>query len=122
MTRRFKRPEYEATLQTSIQRSEALPMNHRARFGVDGIRQLDLSNLDARYAPEGGEASAPEILRGLLLDGYATGVVSSRKLETGSYESSPLRFIARGLHPDPDTLANVRKTFGAESPDLVVQG
>jgi hypothetical protein len=26
MTRRFKRPDYEATLQTSIQLSEALPV------------------------------------------------------------------------------------------------
>ena len=121
MTRRFKRPDYEATLQTSIQLSEALPLNHLARFVVDVIAQLDVSNLYARYAPEGGEAIAPEILLGLLFYGYATGVFSSRKIEKGTYESIPLRFIASGLHPDHDTIANFRKTFLTEIQDLFVQ-
>ena len=121
MTRRFKRPDYEATLQTSIQLSEALPLNHLARFVVDVIAQLDVSNLYARYAPEGGEAIAPEILLGLLFYGYATGLFSSRKIEKGTYESIPLRFIASGLHPDHDTIANFRKTFLTEIQDLFVQ-
>jgi transposase/uncharacterized protein YaiI (UPF0178 family) len=121
MTRRFKRPDYEATLQTNIQLSEALPPNHLARFVVDVIAQLDVSNLYARYAPEGGEAIAPEILLGLLFYGYATGVFSSRKIEKGTYESIPLRFIASGLHPDHDTIANFRKTFLVEIQDLFVQ-
>jgi hypothetical protein len=62
----------------------------------------------------GGEPYAPEVLLGLLIYGYATGVFSSRKIEQGTYESIPFRFIAGGLHPDHDTLANFRKTFLAE--------
>jgi hypothetical protein len=69
----------------------------------------------------GGEAIAPEILLGLLFYGYATGVFSSRKLEKGTYESIPLRFIAGGWHPDHDTIANFRKTFLAEIQELFVQ-
>ena len=121
MARRFKRPDYETTLQTGIQLGEALPPNHLARFVVDVIAQLDVSKLYARYAPEGGEAIAPEILLGLLFYGYATGVFSSRKLEKGTYESIPLRFIASGLHPDHDTIANFRKTLLPEIQDLFVQ-
>src|SRR5262245_62500931 len=82
MTRRFKRPDYEATLQTSIQLSEALPPNHLARFVVDVIAQLDVNKLYARYAAAGGEAIAPEILLGLLFYGYATGVFSSDRKST----------------------------------------
>jgi len=63
---------------------------------------------------KGGEAIAPEILLGLLLYGYTTGVFSSRKIEKGTYESIPFRFIAGGLHPDHDTIANFRKTFLGE--------
>src|SRR4030066_355392 len=111
MTRRFKRPDYATTLQTSIQLGEALPPNQLARFVVDVIAQLDVSKLYARYAPEGGEAIAPEILLGLLFYGYATGVFSSRKIEKATYESLPFRFLAGGLHPDHDTIANFRKTF-----------
>ena len=121
MTRQFKQPDYEATLQTSIQLGEALPMNHLARFVVDVIAQLDMRAIYAGYAPMGGEAIAPEILLGLLLYGYATGMFSSRKIEKGTYETIPLRFIASGLHPDHDTIANFRKTFLGEIEDLFVQ-
>jgi transposase len=92
-----------------------------ACFVVDVIAQLDLSRIYAGYAPVGGVAFAPEILLGLLFYGYATGVFSSRKIERHTYESIPFRFIASGLHPDHDTLANFRKTFLVEIQELFVQ-
>ena len=66
MSRKFKTPDYEATLNQTISLGEALPLNHLARFVVDVITQLDLSPIYARYAAVGGEAIAPEILLGLL--------------------------------------------------------
>ena len=121
MAREFKYPDYEATLNCSITLREALPPNHLARFVVDVISQLDLSAMYTRYAPVGGIAIAPEILLGLLFYGYATGVFSSRKIERATSENIPFRFIASGLHPDHDTLANFRKTFLAEIQELFVQ-
>lgn len=121
MTRKFRTPDYEATLNSTVSLREALPANHLARFVVDVIAQLDLSPLYARYAPVGGEAIAPEILLGLLFYGYATGVFSSRKIEKATFESLPFRFVAGGLHPDHDTLANFRKAFLAEIAELFVQ-
>ncbi len=121
MSRKFRKPDYEATLKSTISLGEALPPNHVARFVVDVVRQLDLSVIYAAYAAVGGEAIAPEILLGLLFYGYATGVFSSRKIERGTYESIPMRYIASGLHPDHDTIANFRKTFLAEIQDLFVQ-
>ena len=121
MTRQFKTPDYEATLNLTITLRDALPLNHLARFVVDVITQLDLSQIYASYAPVGGIAIAPEILLGLLFYGYAAGVFSSRKIERATYESIPFRFIASGLHPDHDTIANFRKTFLAEIQELFVQ-
>jgi transposase len=121
MTRKFKTVDYEATLNLSVSLREALPPNHLARFVVDVIAQLDLSPVYARYSLVGGEAFAPELLLGLLFYGYATGVFSSRKLERATYESLPFRFLAGGLHPDHDTLANFRKTFLAEMQELFVE-
>jgi transposase len=121
MTRQFKTPDYEATLNQTITLRDALPLNHLARFVIDVIAQLDLSRIYAGYAPLGGIALAPEILLGLLFYGYATGVFSSRKIERATYESIPFRFIASGLHPDHDTIANFRKTFLAEIRELFVQ-
>ena len=121
MTRQFKTPDYEATLNQTITLRDALPPNHLARFVVDVIAQLDLSQIYAGYAPVGGIAIAPEILVGLIFYGYASGVFSSRKIERHTYESIPFRFIASGLHPDHDTIANFRKTFLAEIQELFVQ-
>ncbi len=121
MSREFKTPDYEATLNSSITLREALPLNHLARFVVDVITQLDLQPIYARYAPVGGVALAPEILLGLLFYGYATGVFSSRKIERATYENIPFRFVASGLHPDHDTIANFRKTFLPEIQELFVQ-
>ena len=121
MSRKFKTPDYEATLNQTISLSEALPPNHLARFVVDVIAQLDLSVIYQRYAPTGGEAMAPEILLGLLFYGYATGVFSSRKLERATFESLPFRFVAGGWHPDHDTIAHFRQTFLAEIQALFVQ-
>src|SRR3989337_1894040 len=103
MARRFKRVNYEESGKQTVTIDDSLPAGHLARFIVGIISILDLSAIYAHYAPEGGEAFAPEILLGLLFYGYATGVFSSRKIEKGTYESIPFRFIAGGLHPDHDT-------------------
>lgn len=65
MSRKFKRPDYEATLKTPIVLDDALPGNHLARFVVDIIGQLNLKKIYAGYAERGGEAIAPETLLGL---------------------------------------------------------
>jgi transposase len=111
MADRFKRVNYEESGKQTVTIDDCLPADHLARFIVTIISILDLSAIYARYAPTGGEAFAPEILLGLLFYGYATGVFSSRQIEKATYESIPFRFIAGGLHPDHDTIANFRKTF-----------
>ena len=121
MPRKFKTANYEETLELKVSLREVLPPNHLARFVVDVVSQLDLSSIYGRYAAQGGEAIAPEILLGLLFYGYATGVFSARKIEKATYESIPFRFIAGNLHPDHDTIAHFRKTFLSELKELFVQ-
>ena len=121
MARSFKRVDYEKSGQQTVTIDDCLPPDHLARFIVSMIAILDLSAIYVQYGPVGGEPYAPEVLLGLLIYGYATGVFSSRKIEQGTYESLPFRFIAGGLHPDHDTLANFRKTFLAEFREVFVQ-
>ena len=120
MSRKFQTANYEATLNSTVTLRACLPPDHLARFIVDVITQLDLRAIYAHYSPRGGEAIAPEILLGLLFYGYATGTFSSRKIERATYESRPFHFLAGGLHPDHDTIANFRKTFLQELKDLFV--
>jgi transposase len=121
MSRKFRTVNYEESINQTVRLAEVLPASHLAWFVVNVIGQLDLGPIYKRYAEQGGEAIAPDILLGLLFYGYATGVFSSRKIEKATYESIPFRFIAGGLHPDHDTIANFRKTFLKEIKDLFVQ-
>jgi len=120
MSRKFTTADDEATLHSTVTLRECLPPDHLARFIVDVITHLDLSAIYAHYSPRGGEAIAPEILLGLLFYGYATGTFSARKIARATYESMPFHFLAGGLHPAHDTIANFRKTFLPALKDLFV--
>src|SRR5579859_1918569 len=121
MKRTFKTVNYEQALDLTVRLGDCLPPEHLARFVVDSVALLDVSALYARYGSRGGEPYAPEVLLGLLLYGYATGVFSSRKIERATYEAVPFRFIAGNQHPDHDTLATFRRVFLPEVKDLFVQ-
>ncbi len=98
-----------------------LNQDHLARFIVEVVDQLDLSQLTRQYAGRGSKAHHPATLLALLVYGYATGVFSSRKLERATYDSVAFRFIAAGSHPDHDTLASFRRRFLRELEELFVQ-
>ena len=120
-TRKFITVDYDEALEQTVKIRDFLPGNHLARFVVAVIMQLDLNCICQRYGVLGRPPYAPEILLGLLFYGYATGVFSSRKREKSSYAMIPFHYIAGGLHPDHDTIADFRKTFLPEIQDLFVQ-
>ncbi len=69
-----------------------------------------------------GEASYhPQLLLGIMVYGYATGVFSSRKLERATYDSVAFRFIAANEHPDHDTIAAFWRRFLPQIEALFVQ-
>lgn len=121
MTRKFKTADYEATLDSTVRLREALLPDHLARYIVDLVAQLDFSKFYARYAESGAPPYAPELLFGLLLYGYCTGLFSSRKIERATNESLPFRYLAGGRQPDHATIANFRQQFLGEIKDLFVQ-
>ena len=100
---------------------EWLPEDHLARFIVETVEQLDLSELDREYAGRGMAAFPPAMLLSLLFYGYATGEFSSRRIERATYDSVAFRFIAANTHPDHDTVAAFRKRFLPQLKELFVQ-
>jgi len=100
---------------------EWLPQKHLARFVVEVIDGLDLRAMSGSYRGSGSASYHPRMLLGILVYGYATGVVSSRKLERASYDSVAFRFIAANDHPDHDTIAAFRRRFLKEIEALFVQ-
>lgn len=100
---------------------EWLPNDHLARFVVEVIEQLDLSDLVGQYAGRGSAAHHPAVLLGLLIYGYASGVHSSRKIERATYDSVAFRYVSANTHPDHDTLATFRRRFLKEVEALFMQ-
>lgn len=100
---------------------EWLPQRHLARFVVEVIDRLDLSELEKSYRGSGSASYHPAMLLGLLIYGYATRVFSSRALERATYDSVAARFIAGNDHPDHDTIAAFRKRFIGHIEPLFVE-
>ena len=121
MARKFKTVDYEQSGQQTLKIDECLPSDHLARFIVAIVEMLDLRVFYTYYGATGGEPIDPKVLLSLLLYGYATGVFSSRKIETATYEVIPFRFIAGGLHPDHSTIAWFRKQFLTEVQEVFAQ-
>ena len=88
-----------------------LPKNHLARFIVDILDKLNFKHVYNSYKPGGSKAYDPRMLLGLIFYGYSTGVFSSRKIETATYDSVAFRFISVNQHPDHDTVSTFRKRF-----------
>ena len=100
---------------------EWLPERHLARFVVEVVAGLDLRAIVSSYRGSGEAPYHPELLVGLIIYGYATGVFSSRKLERATYDSVAFRFIAANQHPDHDTIAAFRRRFLRQVEPLFVQ-
>ena len=98
-----------------------LPEDHLARFVVEVVDQLDLSELTRQYAGRGSRAHHPGVLLSLLIYGYATGVFSSRKIERATHDSIAFRYLAANTHPDHDTIATFRRRFLPQIETLFVQ-
>ena len=101
--------------------SDWLPEDHLARFVVEVVDQLDLSQLSRQYAGRGSKAHHPAVLLSLLIYGYATGVFSSRKIERATHDSVAFRYVAANTHPDHDTIAAFRRRFLPQFEALFVQ-
>ena len=121
MSRDFRRTDRETPWLLPPSLQDWLPEGHLARFVVDIVEQLDLSELTSDYSRGGKRAYHPAMLLSLLFYGYATGIFSSRKLERATYESVAFRFVAANLHPDHDTIAAFRKRFIGHLGGLFIQ-
>jgi len=72
--------EIDYLLPPSVQ--DWLPESHLARYVVDVVEGLDLTELEREYAGRGSDAyPPPALLMSLLIYGYATGTRASRKIE-----------------------------------------
>ena len=112
MCRNFFPDTVNQTLMFPPSLHDWLPDGHLARFLVDVVAALDLHAIyasDREKDGRGQAAYAPEMMVRLLLYGYATGVYSSRKMHTRTFEDVAFRYLSGDQHPDHATIAEFRK-------------
>jgi len=121
MSGKFQPIIRDTAYQLPLSVQDWLPETHLARFVVDIVDQLDLSELVKRYGGGGKEPCQPALLLAPLFYGYAIGVFSSRKLEQAPHDSVAMRFITADEHPGHDTIATFHKRFLPVLEGLFVQ-
>jgi transposase len=99
---------------------EWLPKNHVVWFLLDVIERMDTSVLHRR-ARLGGAGRAPydpEMLFGVLLYAYASGLRSSRKIEKRCREDTAFMVLSGLCYPDHVTIARFRAEHGEVMDEL----
>lgn len=108
--KRFRTFDLDQTLLLSPNLHEWLPEGHLSRFVAEVLRELDLSAIFAGYDDGRGLAAYhPQMMCGLLVYGYCTGIFSSRRIERATYEDVAFRYLSGNQHPDHDTIAAFRE-------------
>jgi transposase len=103
---------------------EWLPADHLAYYISDVVESLDLSGILKVYEEGDGRGRPPyhpAMMVKLLIYGYCTGKMSSRKLERATHEDVPFRVLSCNQHPDHDSIAGFRKRHLQELGRLFVQ-
>jgi transposase len=87
-----------------------VPEGDLAHFVSDLVEgSLDLAEVFASYEDERGYPPYdPRLMLKLLIYGYATGTVSSRKLEQATYRDVAVRMLVADQHPDYRSIARFR--------------
>ena len=102
---------------------EWVPDGDLAHFVDDLVEQaLDLSAIYGSYVEERGfPPYDPRLMVKLLVYGYATGITSSRKLETATHRDVAVRMLCAGQQPDYRALARFRARHLQGLSELFVQ-
>jgi len=89
---------------------EWVPEGDLAHFVSDLVEDsLDLTEIYASYEEERGYPPYdPRLMLKLLIYGYATGTVSSRKLEQATHRDVAVRMLVADQHPDYRSIARFR--------------
>ena len=100
-----------------------MPKDHPSHFVVALVREhLDLSEIEASYASTLGQpAFHPALMTALLLNGYASGIGSSRRIAKACRERADFMMIVAGDPPDFRTISDFRKRHLQALKQLFVQ-
>lgn len=122
--RSFKTPNREQLLLLPPNLNDWVRSDHPARFVVDFVETLDLTDFYGDYDMNGAGRPPydPRMMLAIWLYANMLGISSSRKIERLLLEDIGFRFISGNLCPDHDTVADFRKRHHARLRQVFVAG
>jgi len=111
MSKHFRPWEIDQTQLLPASVVDYVPADHLSRFIVALVREsLDLSAIRGSYRSGLGQPPFdPAMMTALLLNGYASGIYSSRRIAKACTERADFMMIVAGDPPDFRTISDFRK-------------
>lgn len=113
MAARFVLVDHDTPLLLPPDMREWVPTSHPVHFIMDAVGQLDASKARVDERGTGDAQYPPQMMLGLLIYSYATGVFSSRQIERTTYGNVAVRVMCADTHPDHDAICAFRRRNGA---------
>lgn len=113
MAARFVQVDHDTPLLLPPDMRGWVPASHLVHFIMDAVSALDLKTAKVNERGTGDAQYPPQMMLGLLIYSYATGVFSSRQIERTTYENVAVRVMCADTHPDHDTICAFRRQNGA---------
>ena len=89
--------------------ADFVPKGHLARAIKEVVFKLDMGEIEKKYHKLGQKSYAPQLLLGILIYGYATGIRSGRKLAKACESDIVFMYLANMFQPDFRTINDFRK-------------
>lgn len=123
MSKQFRPWKIDQTQLLPASVEDYVPADHLSRFIVALVREsFDLSAITGSYTSGLGQPPFdPRMMTALLLNGYASGIYSSRRIARACRERADFMMIAAGDPPDFRTISDFRKRHLRALADLFVQ-
>jgi transposase len=124
MGKRFRAYDLDQQLLLPPDLREWVPEGHLSLFVSELVEQLDLSGLIKPYdegEQRGQPPYHPELMVKLLIYGYCTGRMSSRKLEQACHDDVAVRMLSGNQQPDHASIAEFRRRHLGALAGLFVQ-
>lgn len=109
MAARFVNIDHDTPLLFPPDLREWVPADHMVRFIMDAVAALDLSAARINDRGTGSAQYPPSMMLALLIYSYSTGIFSSRKIQTATYENVATRYLCADTHPDHDSICKFRR-------------
>ncbi len=123
MSKHFRPWKIDQTQLLPAAVEDYVPADHVSRLIVSLVREsLDLSEIMASYRSGLGQPPFdPCMMTALLLNGYASGIYSSRRIARACQERADFMMIVAGDAPDFRTISEFRKRHLKALAGLFVQ-